>query len=218
MAQTLPKMVKAKSGREYDAASPQGQMIVNSAKPAFSPDSKALSSVSNSLTTISANVVSIGESVAAMVMIAQSDSRGDALNKSNVPQDDLKGPEAGLSSGEMRDRGEGGGDDGGLGGLMGIGAMIGGFGKGLSFWGTPLAIAGAVTFVGFLAGLIGIAYVGARVFNSSADEIAEGMETLSNADVDTDKVIQLGKALAIFGGALAAEGVGAGIGSIGSLS
>ena len=46
----------------------------------------------------------------------------------------------------MRDRGEGGGDDGGLGGLMGIGAMVGGFGKGLSFWGTPLAIAGALPF------------------------------------------------------------------------
>ena len=210
MAQTLPKMVKAKSGIEYDAASPQGQMIVNSAKPAFSADAKILM-------TISTNVISIGESVAAMAMIAQADARGDALNKSNVVQDDLGGGAAELTSGQMRDRGEGGGDDGGLGGLMGIGAMIGGFGKGLSFWGTPLAIAGAVTFVGFLAGLIGIAYVGARVFNSSAGEIAEGMETLSNADVDTDKVIQLGKALAIFGGALAAEGVGAGIGSIGSL-
>ena len=210
MAQTLPKMVKAKSGREYDAASPQGQMIVNSAKPAFSADAKILM-------TISTNVISIGESVAAMAMIAQADARGDALNKSNVVPDDSSAVAAELSSGQMRDRGEGGGDDGGLGGLMGIGAMIGGFGKGLSFWGTPLAIAGAVTFVGFLAGLIGIAYVGARVFNSSADEIAEGMETLSNADVDTDKVIQLGKALAIFGGALAAEGVGAGIGSIGSL-
>ena len=210
MAQTLPKMVTAKSGAQYDAASPQGQMIVNSAKPAFSADAKILM-------TISTNVISIGESVAAMAMIAQADARGDALNKSNVVQDDLGGGAAELTSGQMRDRGEGGGDDGGLGGLMGIGAMIGGFGKGLSFWGTPLAIAGAVTFVGFLAGLIGIAYVGARVFNSSAGEIAEGMETLSNADVDTDKVIQLGKALAIFGGALAAEGVGAGIGSIGSL-
>ena len=210
MAQTLPKMVTAKSGAQYDAASPQGQMIVNAAKPAFDSDSKILA-------TISTNVISIGESVAAMVMIAQADARGDALNKSNVVQDDLGGAPAELTSGQMRDRGEGGGDDGGLGGLMGIGAMVGGFGKGLSFWGTPLAIAGAVTFVAFIGGLIGVAYVGAKVFNSSADEIAEGMETLSNADVDTDKVIQLGKALAIFGGALAAEGVGAGIGSIGSL-
>ena len=210
MAQTLPKMVKAKSGIEYDAASPQGQMIVNSAKPAFSADAKILM-------TISTNVISIGESVAAMAMIAQADARGDALNKSNVVSDDSSAVAAELSSGQMRDRGEGGGDDGGLGGLMGIGATIGGFGKGLSFWGTPLAIAGAATFVLFLGGLIGIAYAGAKVFNSSAGEIAEGMETLSNADVDTDKVIQLGKALAIFGGALAAEGVGAGIGSIGSL-
>ena len=203
-------MVTAKSGKQYDSSSPQGQMIVNAAKPAFDSDSKILA-------TISTNVISIGESVAAMVMIAQADARGDALNKSNVVQDDLGGAPAELTSGQMRDRGEGGGDDGGLGGLMGIGATIGGFGKGLSFWGTPLAIAGAVTFVAFIGGLIGVAYVGARVFNSSADEIAEGMETLSNADVDTDKVIQLGKALAIFGGALAAEGVGAGIGSIGSL-
>jgi len=209
MAQTLPKMVTAKSGAQYDSSSPQGQMIVNAAKPAFDSDSKILA-------TISTNVISIGESVAAMVMIAQADSRGEALNKSNVVQDDLKKEET-LTSGQMRDRGEGGGDDGGLGGLMGIGAMVGGFGKGLSFWGTPLAIAGALTFVTFIGGLIGVAYVGAKVFNSSADEIAEGMETLSNADVDTDKVIQLGKALAIFGGALAAEGVGAGIGSIGSL-
>lgn len=202
-------MVTAKSGAQYDVNSSQGQMIVNAAKPAFDSDSKILA-------TISTNVISIGESVAAMVMIAQADSRGDALNKSNVVQDDLKKEET-LTSGQMRDRGEGGGDDGGLGGLMGIGAMVGGFGKGLSFWGTPLAMAGALTFVTFIGGLIGVAYVGAKVFNSSADEIAEGMETLSNADVDTDKVIQLGKALAIFGGALAAEGVGAGIGSIGSL-
>jgi hypothetical protein len=210
MAQTLPKMVKAKSGAQYDVNSPQGQMIVNAAKPAFNSDSKILA-------TISTNVISIGESVATMVMIAQADARGEALNKSNVVQDDLGGAPSELTSGQMRDRGEGGGDDGGLGGLMGIGAMVGGFGKGLSFWGTPLAIAGALTFVTFIGGLIGVAYVGAKVFNSSADEIAEGMETLSNADVDTDKVIQLGKALAIFGGALAAEGVGAGIGSIGSL-
>jgi len=217
MAQTLPKMVKAKSGREYDAASPQGQMIVNSAKPSFSPDSKALASISNNLTTISTNVVSIGESVAAMVMIAQADSRGDALNKSNVPQDDLKGPEAGLSSGEMRDRGEGGGDDGGLGGLMGIGAMIGGFGKGLSFWGTPLAMLGAATFVLFLGGLALVGYAGALSFSKSAPKIAEGMEALSNADVDTDKVIALGEALAIFGLAMAAKGLGDGIGGLGTL-
>ena len=210
MAQTLPKMVTAKSGAQYDAASPQGQMIVNAAKPAFDSDSKILS-------TISTNVISIGESVAAMVMIAQADARGDALNKSNVVQDDLGGAPAELTSGQMRDRGEGGGDDGGLGGLMGIGAMVGGFGKGLSFWGTPLAIAGALSFTVFLGGLIGLAYVGARTFNASSGEIAEGMETLSNADVDTDKVILMGEALAKFGLAMGAEGLGAGIGSLGNL-
>ena len=74
MAQTLPKMVTAKSGAQYDSSSPQGQMIVNAAKPAFDSDSKILA-------TISTNVISIGESVAAMVMIAQADARGDALNK-----------------------------------------------------------------------------------------------------------------------------------------
>ena len=210
MAQTLPKMVTAKSGAQYDAASPQGQMIVNAAKPAFDSDSKILS-------TISTNVISIGESVAAMVMIAQADARGDALNKSNFVQDDLGGAPAELTSGQMRDRGEGGGDDGGLGGLMGIGAMVGGFGKGLSFWGTPLAIAGALSFTVFLGGLIGLAYVGARTFNASSGEIAEGMETLSNADVDTDKVILMGEALAKFGLAMGAEGLGAGIGSLGNL-
>jgi len=210
MAQTLPKMVTAKSGAQYDAASPQGQMIVNSAKPAFDSDSKILS-------TISTNVISIGESVAAMVMIAQADARGDALNKSNVVQDDLGGAPAELTSGQMRDRGEGGGDDGGLGGLMGIGAMVGGFGKGLSFWGTPLAMAGAATFVLFLGGLIGIAYAGARTFNASSGEIAEGMETLSDADVDTDKVIAMGEALAKFGLAMGAQGLGAGIGGLGTL-
>ena len=210
MAQTLPKMVTAKSGAQYDAASPQGQMIVNAAKPAFNSDSKILA-------TISTNVISIGESVATMVMIAQADARGEALNKSNVVQDDLGGAPAELTSGQMRDRGEGGGDDGGLGGLMGIGAMVGGFGKGLSFWGTPLAIAGALSFTVFLGGLIGLAYAGARTFNASSGEIAEGMETLSNADVDTDKVIAMGEALAKFGLAMGAQGLGAGIGGLGTL-
>ena len=210
MAQTLPKMVTAKSGKQYDSSSPQGQMIVNAAKPAFDSDSKILASIAT-------NVISIGEGVSAMVMIAQADARGDALNKSNVVQDDLGGAPAELTSGQMRDRGEGGGDDGGLGGLMGIGAMVGGFGKGLSFWGTPLAMAGAATFVLFLGGLIGIAYAGARTFNASSGEIAEGMETLSDADVDTDKVIAMGEALAKFGLAMGAQGLGAGIGGLGTL-
>jgi len=130
MAQTLPKMVKAKSGREYDAASPQGQMIVNSAKPAFSPDSKALSSVSNSLTTISANVVSIGESVAAMVLIAQADSRGDALNKSNVEQTGLDkaavGGAGGMSDNDLAAQQD---ENSTLGGLGGMAGFIGGLGK-----------------------------------------------------------------------------------------
>ena len=209
MAQTLPKMVTAKSGVQYDSSSPQGQMIVNAAKPAFDSDSKILA-------TISTNVISIGESVATMVMIAQADARGDALNSANVVQDNIGG-ETELTSGQMRDRGEGGGDDGGLGGLMGIGAMVGGFGKGLSFWGTPLAIAGATTFIAFLGGLALVGYVGALSFSRSAPKIAEGMEALSNADVDTDKVIALGEALAVFGGAMAAKGLGEGLSGLGTL-
>ena len=216
MAQTLPKMVKAKSGREYDAASPQGQMIVNSAKPAFSPDSKALSSVSNSLTTISANVVSIGESVAAMVLIAQADSRGDALNKSNVEQTGLDkaavGGAGGMSDNDLAAQQD---ENSTLGGLGGMAGFIGGLGKGLTFWGA--AGPGALVFTAFLAGLVGLAYAGSVAFQKSAPKIAEGMEAISAADVDPDKVIQIGKALAIFGGAMAAQGLGAGISGLGTL-
>jgi len=216
MAQTLPKMVKAKSGREYDAASPQGQMIVNSAKPAFSPDSKALSSVSNSLTTISAHVVSIGESVAAMVLIAQADSRGDALNKSNVEQTGLDkaavGGAGGMSDNDLAAQQD---ENSTLGGLGGMGGFIGGLGKGLTFWGA--AGPGALVFTAFLAGLVGVAYAGSVAFRKSAPNIAEGMEAISAADVDPDKVIQIGKALAIFGGAMAAQGLGAGISGLGTL-
>ena len=128
MAQTLPKMVTAKSGAQYDAASPQGQMIVNAAKPAFDSDSKILS-------TISTNVISIGEGVSAMVMIAQADARGDALNSANVPQDDLTG--GGIDAGDIGG-GSGGGSSSGAGGgffsklfgggLAGAGLLVGGFG------------------------------------------------------------------------------------------
>ena len=131
MAQTLPKMVTAKSGKQYDSSSPQGQMIVNAAKPAFDSDSKILS-------TISTNVISIGESVSAMVMIAQADARGDALNSANVPQDDLTG--GGLDADDIGGGSGGGGSSsgkggffsklfGGAGGVMaGAGLLVGGFG------------------------------------------------------------------------------------------
>ena len=230
----LPTVTSAK-GDEYSVDSPQGKMILSNrnraaagaAKAAvstnsFMEDSSTVAAgfivVDKHLQTISDNVVSIGESVETMVMIAQADTRGDALNSANVTQDDLKpgGPD---EDGVYR-AGAGGGDgdgDGGLGGLMGIGAVVGGFGKGLSFWGTPLAIAGAVTFLGFLGGLILIGWAGAKVFRDSADDIAAGMEVLSAADVDTEKVVGIAKALASMGGALAAEGLGAAIGSIGSL-
>jgi len=226
MAQKLPTMVTSAKGKEYSSDSTQGQVIVQAkadaaAKAAtsqpFSADSSALASITPVLESISSNVMSISETLTTIVAISQADSRGDALNKSNVPQDDLK-PETSeqLSSGQMRDRGEDS-DGGGLGGLMGIGAAVGGFGKGLSFWGTPLAMAGAATFVLFLGGLALVAYLGAKAFGDGADDIARGMETLSNADVDTDKVIALGEALSIFGLAMAAEGLGKGIGGLGTL-
>ena len=226
MAQKLPTMVTSAKGKEYSSDSTQGQVIVQAkadaaAKAAtsqpFSADSSALASITPVLESISSNVMSISETLTTIVAISQADSRGDALNKSNVPQDDLK-PETSeqLSSGQMRDRGEDS-DGGGLGGLMGIGAAVGGFGKGLSFWGTPLAMAGAATFVLFLGGLALVAYLGAKAFGDGANDIARGMETLSNADVDTDKVIALGEALSAFGLAMAAEGLGKGIGGLGTL-
>ena len=43
------------------------------------------------------------------------------------------------------------------------------------------------------------------------------MEHLSDADVDTDKVIAMGEALAKFGLAMGAQGLGAGIGGLGNL-
>ena len=219
-------MVTSAKGKEYSSDSTQGQVIVQAkadaaakaaASQPFSADSSALASITPVLESISSNVMSISESVTTIVAISQADSRGDALNKSNVPQDDLKPetPEE-LSSGQMRDRGEDA-DGGGLGGLMGIGAAVGGFGKGLSFWGTPLAMAGAATFVLFLGGLALVAYLGAKAFGDGAEDIARGMETLSNADVDTDKVTALGDALMSFGLAMAAEGLGKGIGGLGTL-
>ena len=206
MAQTLPKMVKAKSGREYDAASPQGQMIVNAAKPAFDSDSKILASIAT-------NVISIGEGVSAMVMIAQADARGDALNKSNVVQDDLTPPAAvGMSDNDLAAQQD---ENATLGGLGGLAGMIGSLGKGLTFWGP--AGPGVLVFTGFLIALAGVAYAGALAFNKAAPEIAEGMETLSDADVDPEKVIQMGKALAAFGAAMGVSGLGTALQGLGGL-
>ena len=206
MAQTLPKMVTAKSGAQYDAASPQGQMIVNAAKPAFDSDSKILASIAT-------NVISIGEGVSAMVMIAQADARGDALNKSNVVQDDLTPPAAvGMSDNDLAAQQD---ENATLGGLGGLAGMIGSLGKGLTFWGP--AGPGVVVFTAFLLALTATAVAGAFAFRKAAGPIAEGMETLSDADVDPEKVIQMGKALAAFGAAMGVSGLGTALQGLGGL-
>jgi hypothetical protein len=229
----LPTVTSAK-GAEYSVDSPQGKMIVQAknraaesaakaavaSKPAMEGSTVAAGFivVDKHLQTISDNVVSIGESVGTMVSISQADSRGDALNSANVPQSDLQ-PVTPDDDGVYRGGRDDGADadGGGLGALGGIGAVIGGIGKGLSFWGTPVAMLGALTFLGFLGGLILIGWAGSKVFEKSAASIVAGMETLSDADVDTDKVIAMGEALKTFGIAMAAEGLGAGIGSLGNL-
>jgi hypothetical protein len=206
MAQTLPKMVTARSGAQYDAASPQGQMIVNAAKPAFDSDSKILASIAT-------NVISIGEGVSAMVMIAQADARGDALNKSNVVQDDLTPPAAvGMSDNDLAAQQD---ENATLGGLGGLAGMIGSLGKGLTFWGP--AGPGVVVFTAFLLALTATAVLGAFAFRKAAGPIAEGMETLSDADVDPEKVIQMGKALAAFGAAMGVSGLGTALQGLGGL-
>ena len=199
-------MVTAKSGAQYDAASPQGQMIVNAAKPAFDSDSKILASIAT-------NVISIGEGVSAMVMIAQADARGDALNKSNVVQDDLTPPAAvGMSDNDLAAQQD---ENATLGGLGGLAGMIGSLGKGLTFWGP--AGPGVVVFTAFLLALTATAVLGAFAFRKAAGPIAEGMETLSDADVDPEKVIQMGKALAAFGAAMGVSGLGTALQGLGGL-
>ncbi len=229
-------MVTSAKGKEYSSDSTQGKVIVRAkadaaAKAAassqtFSTDSSSLESIkpifenmAGKLTAITEGVSSIGENVTSLVTIQQADTRGDALNKSNVPQDDLTPAPGASGGGGMSDNDLAAQQDenSALGGLGGIAGFIGGLGKSMSFWGSKKAMIGVPVFLLFLAGLTAVAKLGAMVFSSSAETIAEGMETLSNADVDTDKVIQLGKALALFGGAMAAEGIGKGIGSLGSL-
>ena len=229
----LPTVTSAKGG-EYSVDSPQGKMIVAAKNRAAESAAKAAVAskpvmegstvaagfivVDKHLQTISDNVVSIGESVETMVTISQADTRGDALNSANVPQDDLQPvqPDAdGVYRGGRDDGGDA--DDGGLGGLIGMGLGIGSFGKGLKVWANPLVLKGGIALIAFIGLLIGAAWLGAKAFRNAVPDVVEGMELLSEADVDTEKVIQLGKALATFGGALAAEGLGAALGSVGSL-
>jgi hypothetical protein len=207
----LPQ-VQSKSGKMFDADSPQGRMIVNAPKQPFSADSPAL------LKTISADVGVIKDSVGLLVSLAQTDARGDALRAADVPHDVQETAElAGMGGGAGDGGGGAGGDDGGLSGLMGIGASIGSFGRGLAMWANPATAIGGAAFVAFIGLLIGAAWVGTKVFRDAIPDVVEGLELLSESDVDTEKVVQIAKALASMGGALAAEGLGAALGSIGSL-
>ena len=153
-----------------------------------------------------------------LVTISQAETRGDALNSANVPQDDLKSLPKPDEDGVFRGGRDDGGADagGGVGGLTGMAGFIGSLGIGLRAWGNPATALGVPVFLLFLAGLTAVAWFGSKMFAKSAPHIAEGMETLSNAEVDTEKVVQIAKALAAMGGALAAEGLGAALGSIGS--
>jgi len=107
MAQTLPNIPPAPKGRDDESI----------------------------LATISANVISIGESVTTMAMIAQSDARGDAISSADVAENDLTGiddiGDAGNPNSQNSSSSGGGGGFfsklfGGAG--AGAGLLLGGFG------------------------------------------------------------------------------------------
>ena len=209
----------------YDKDSPQGKTIVNAQKRAaasaaqsnsFSSGSSALNAIDTTpiLNTIASDVEIIRDSVNQLVVIAEADARGDALGSANVTEDATVTAMTGDGGTNVVSDAESAEAAGGLGGLAG---MIGGLGMGMQFWGTKKAVIGVPLFLGFLLGLIGVGYVGAKVFRASVEDIAEGMEHLSDADVDTDKVIAMGEALAKFGLAMGAQGLGAGLGGLGTL-
>ena len=209
----------------YDKDSPQGKTIVNAQKRAaasaaqsnsFSSGSSALNAIDTTpiLNTIASDVEIIRDSVNQLVVIAEADARGDALGSANVTEDATVTAMTGDGGTNVVSDAESAEKAGGLGGLAG---MIGGLGMGMQFWGTKKAVIGVPVFLGFLLGLIGVGYVGAKAFRASVEDIAEGMEHLSDADVDTDKVIAMGEALAKFGLAMGAQGLGAGLGGLGTL-
>jgi len=107
MAQTLPNIPPAPKGRDDESI----------------------------LATISANVISIGESVTTMAMIAQSDARGDAISSANVAENDLTGIDDIGDAGNpnSQDSSSSGGGGGFLsklfgGGMAGAGLLVGGLG------------------------------------------------------------------------------------------
>ena len=222
---SIGDLVQAKSGLMYDKDSSQGKVIVAAQKRAaasaaqsnsFSAGSSALNTADATpiLNNIADDVEIIRNSVNQLVVIAEADARGDALGSANVTEDATVTAMTGDGGTNVVSDAESAEKAGGLGGLAG---MIGGLGMGMQFWGTKKAVIGVPVFLGFLLGLIGVGYVGAKAFRASVEDIAEGMEHLSDADVDTDKVIAMGEALAKFGLAMGAQGLGAGIGGLGNL-
>ena len=209
----------------YDKDSSQGKVIVAAQKRAaasaaqsnsFSAGSSALNTADATpiLNNIADDVEIIRNSVNQLVVIAEADARGDALGSANVTEDATVTAMTGDGGTNVVSDAESAEAAGGLGGLAG---MIGGLGMGMQFWGTKKAVIGVPVFLAFLLGLIGVGYVGAKAFRASVEDIAEGMEHLSDADVDTDKVIAMGEALAKFGLAMGAQGLGAGLGGLGTL-
>ena len=222
---SIGDLVQAKSGLMYDKDSSQGKVIVAAQKRAaasaaqsnsFSSGSSALNTIDTTpiLNTIASDVEIIRDSVNQLVVIAEADARGDALGSANVTEDATVTAMTGDGGTNVVSDAESVEKAGGLGGLAG---MIGSLGMGMQFWGTKKAVIGVPVFLAFLLGLIGVGYVGAKAFRASVEDIAEGMEHLSDADVDTDKVIAMGEALAKFGLAMGAQGLGAGIGGLGTL-
>jgi hypothetical protein len=234
MAQTLPKMVTSKAGDEYAADSPVGQTIISGQKTqaakaaaaaatqqAFGADSPALIQMASTVEHISMGVETIAAGQQAMLMIMEADARGDALDDANVG---AGGTDNTGLSGVADGNGGGGSDDsgadgaaGGLAGLFGIGASIGSFATGLKLMGNPKVALGIANVSLLLLALVGVGVVAVKAFKEVAPDIAESLEVLSDADVDTEKVIQMGKALAVFGGAMAASGVGEAFSSVGNL-
>ena len=222
---SIGDLVQAKSGQMYEPDSPQGKMIINAQKRAaasaaqsnsFSSGSSALNTIDTTpiLNNIADDVEIIRNSVNQLVVIAEADARGDALGSANVTEDATVTAMTGDGGTNVVSDAESAEAAGGLGGLAG---MIGSLGMGMQFWGTKKAVIGVPVFLAFLLGLIGVGYVGAKAFRASVEDIAEGMEHLSDADVDTDKVIAMGEALAKFGLAMGAQGLGAGLGGLGTL-
>ena len=227
-------MVTSKAGDEYAADSPVGQTIISGQKTqaakaaaaaatqqAFGADSPALIQMASTVEHISMGVETIAAGQQAMLMIMEADARGDALNDANVG---AGGTDNTGLSGVADGNGGGGSDDsgadgaaGGLAGLFGIGASIGSFATGLKLMGNPKVALGIANVSLLLLALVGVGVVAVKAFKEVAPDIAESLEVLSDADVDTEKVIQMGKALAVFGGAMAASGVGEAFSSVGNL-